>query len=151
MTDFNKYANMAQISVDYFYKANNKEQFLNNVYPLVDESQNETFNYWWIAHLVDVRIDAYLRTNEKHYLEQAEETYRYNKARNKDTLLHEYYDDMLWNALAGLRLYEITKKDAYLEDAREVCLDIFDIIWMADSLGNARNLIIRIHRSTRQS
>ena len=32
-------------------------------------------NYWWIAHLVDIRIDAYLRTNDTAYLQQAEETY----------------------------------------------------------------------------
>ena len=83
---------------------------MNNVYPLRDEKENETFNYWWIAHLVDVRIDAYLRTNDTAYLQQAEETYHYNKARNHNTLLHEFYDDMLWNALAGLRLYELTKK-----------------------------------------
>ena len=41
-------------------------------------------------------------TNDMAYLQQAEETYHYNKARNHNTLLHEFYDDMLWNALAGL-------------------------------------------------
>ena len=129
MTDFNKYADLAQASIDYFYQTDNKAQFMNNVYPLRDEKENETFNYWWIAHLVDVRIDAYLRTKDTAYLQQAEETYHYNKARNHNTLLHEFYDDMLWNALAGLRLYELTKKEEYLADAREVCLDIFDTAW----------------------
>lgn len=129
MTDFNKYADLAQTSIDYFYQAASKEQFMNNVYPLRDEKENETFNYWWIAHLVDVRIDAYLRTNDTAYLQQAEETYHYNKVRNHNTLLHEFYDDMLWNALAGLRLYDLTKKKEYLADAREVCLDIFDTAW----------------------
>ena len=37
---------------------------MNNVYPLRDEKENENLHYWWIAHLVDVRIDAYLRTND---------------------------------------------------------------------------------------
>lgn len=129
MTDYRKYADLAQRSIDYFYKSNDATQYVNNVYPLIDESENETFNYWWIAHLVDVRIDAYLRTNDDQYLVQAEETYHYNKARNKGTLLHEYYDDMLWNALAGLRLYELTQKKEYLDDAKEVCLDIFDTAW----------------------
>lgn len=129
MIDFNNYAELAQESIDYFYKAETPEQFVNNVYPLRNVEENTVFNYWWIAHLVDVRIDAYLRTKKEQYLQAAEETYRYNKQRNQGTLLHEYYDDMLWNALAGLRLYELTQKQEYLEDAREVCLDIFDTAW----------------------
>lgn len=129
MTDYNEYAELAQSSTDYFYKSKDPVQYVNNVYPLSNEEENEVFNYWWIAHLVDVRIDAYLRTNDTRYLEQAEATYHYNKARNKNTLLHEYYDDMLWNALAGLRLFNITKKVGYLDDAREVCIDIFDTAW----------------------
>jgi predicted alpha-1,6-mannanase (GH76 family) len=70
-----------------------------------------------------------LRTKDEEYLKIAEETYHYNKNRNHDTLLHEYYDDMLWNALAALRLFELTKKQEYFEDAKEVCLDIFDTAW----------------------
>jgi predicted alpha-1,6-mannanase (GH76 family) len=129
MTNFNTLADIAQKSIDHFYASPNKKQFMNNVYPLKNEKENEVFNYWWLAHLVDVRIDAYLRTKDEEYLELAEETYHYNKNRNHDTLLHEYYDDMLWNALAALRLFELTKKQEYFEDAKEVCLDIFDTAW----------------------
>ncbi|EPI01526.1 glycosyl hydrolase family 76 [Enterococcus faecalis 13-SD-W-01] len=129
MTNFKTAADIAQKSIDHFYASPDKKQFMNNVYPLKNEKENEVFNYWWLAHLVDVRIDAYLRTNDEEYLKMAEETYRYNKNRNHDTLLHEYYDDMLWNALAALRLFELTKKQEYFEDAKEVCLDIFDTAW----------------------
>lgn len=129
MSNYSIYANLAQNSINQLFYTKNLIQFINNVYPLRDEKENETFNYWWIAHLIDVRLDAYLRTKESSFLEEAEETYRYNKTRNKNTLLHEYYDDMLWNALAALRLFEITKKNEYFEDAKEVCLDIFDTAW----------------------
>ena len=129
MTKFEQLAEQAQNSIDYFYLSKDKKQWLNNVYPLTDQAQNETFHYWWMAHLIDVRIDAYLRTKNEEYLRLAAETYRYNKERNNGTLLHEYYDDMLWNALAALRLYQQTNKQMYLADAREVCLDIFDTAW----------------------
>ncbi|EOH89693.1 glycoside hydrolase family 76 protein [Enterococcus villorum] len=129
MNKFEKLADKAQKSIDYYYTSNDKEQWMNNVYPLKEEEQNASFHYWWMAHLIDVRIDAYLRTKDSHYLALAEKTYQYNKNRNGGTLLHEYYDDMLWNGLAALRLYHLTHEKNYLEDAREVCLDIFDTAW----------------------
>ena len=134
MEKFKKYADVAQESIAYYYHNEDPGQFLNNVYPLSSEEDNKVFNYWWLAHLVDVRLDAYLRTGQERYLEQAEMTYHYNKHRNHDTLIHEYYDDMLWNALAALRLYEETSKGEYLRDAEEVCRDIFDTAWN-DSAG----------------
>ena len=54
MTDFNKYADLAQTSIDYFYQAASKEQFMNNVYPLRDEKENETFQL-----LVDRAFSGY--------------------------------------------------------------------------------------------
>lgn len=49
-----------------FYLADTKEQFLNNFYPTENpEEDNKVFNYWWLAHLVEVRLDAYLRTKNK--------------------------------------------------------------------------------------
>lgn len=129
MEQFTKYANIAQESIDNYYHNEDPSQFLNNVYPLSSEEDNKVFNYWWIAHLVDVRLDAYLRTGEDAFLELAENTYHYNKHRNHDTLIHEYYDDMLWNALAALRLYEVTDRAEYLDDAKAVCQDIFDTGW----------------------
>jgi predicted alpha-1,6-mannanase (GH76 family) len=59
MTNFKTLADIAQKSIDYFYASPDKKQFMNNVYPLKNEKENEVFNYWWLAHLVDVRIDAY--------------------------------------------------------------------------------------------
>lgn len=129
MIDFKKYANVAQESLDYFYISDDEAQFMNNIYPLTDVKENEVFNYWWLAHLVDIRLDAYLRTKKQQYLDLAENTYQYNKNRNHGTLMHEFYDDMLWNGLAALRLYEVTKKVVYLQDAKLVCTDIFKTAW----------------------
>lgn len=129
MTNFAYYAELGQESLDYYFKANDPRQQMNNVYPLTEDRQNDTFNYWWIAHLVDVKIDGYLRTRDVCYLKSAEELYKNNKARNQNSLIHEFYDDMLWNALAALRLYNLTKEELYLTDAKMVCLDIFETAW----------------------
>ena len=126
---FNDLANLAQKSLDYFYKSDDEQQFLNNFYPLESEKDNETFNYWWIAHTTEVRIDAYERTKDQKFLTLAIETYAYNKKRNHGTLIHDYYDDMLWNALAGFRLYQCTNKMEYLEDAKLVWEDLVTTGW----------------------
>lgn len=126
--DWNFTADLAQDSLDYFFKGR-PEQFLNNFYPLESEEDNKVFNYWWLAHTVDVRIDGYLRTKDKQFLELAEQTYDYNKTRNGGSLIHDFYDDMLWNALAALRLYEATGNSVYFEDARMVWEDLTETGW----------------------
>lgn len=126
--NWNELAETSQQSLNHFYGADEK-QFLNNFYPTEIEKDNEVFNYWWLAHTVDVRIDAYLRTNDKKYLDLAIATYRYNKNRNGGSLRHDFYDDMLWNALAAFRLYKCTGEQVYLEDAMYVWQDLVDTGW----------------------
>ena len=126
---FNNLANLAQESLFYFYKSNDEKQFLDNFYPLESVADNETFNYWWIAHLIEAQTDAYERTGDKKYLDLAMASYHYNKTRNGDTLKHDYYDDMLWNALAAFRLYTHTKDDMYLDDAKFVWEDLVATGW----------------------
>ncbi|WP_225048284.1 glycoside hydrolase family 76 protein [Lacticaseibacillus kribbianus] len=131
--DFETAATLAQASIDHYFGAPAPQAY-NNVYPLTSAAQNQTFNYWWIAHLVDVQLDAYLRTGAPAARALAEATYAHNKAQNHGTLLHEFYDDQLWNALAALRLYRATGKREYLEDATAVCQDIFATAWN-DTMG----------------
>ncbi|WP_239254095.1 glycoside hydrolase family 76 protein [Listeria ilorinensis] len=126
--NWNEYADLAQKSLTYFFAADD-QQFLNNFYPTDSPEDNQVFNYWWLAHTVDVRLDAFLRTENGAYLELAEATYTYNKNRNGGTLRHDFYDDMLWNALCAFRLYKVTEKDAYLEDAVFVWQDLVDTGW----------------------
>ena len=132
--DWTVTANLAQDSLNYFFKGT-ESQFLNNFYPTDSSEDNKTFNYWWLAHAVDVRLDAYLRTNEDRFLQLAEETYSYNRKRNGDTLIHDFYDDMLWNALAAFRLYQVTGKSAYLDDAKIVWEDLVATGWNEECGG----------------
>lgn len=127
-------ANQGQKSLGYFYGATSPTQYLNNLYPLESEKDNAVFNYWWLAHTVDVKLDAYLRTGNQADLIDAEAVYYYNKTRNNGTVIHDYYDDMLWNALAALRLYQSTKKAIYLDDALAVWEDHVTTGWN-DSCG----------------
>src|SRR5690606_41256657 len=45
-------------------------QLLNNTRPVDD---NETFNYWWLAHAVDVALDGWERTGDETHLRTAVE------------------------------------------------------------------------------
>lgn len=72
------------------------------------------FQYWPNAHAMDVVIDAYLRTGDDKYLKYFEPWYRGVFAKNGNTYLNPFYDDMQWNALTMLRMYEITEKQEYL-------------------------------------
>lgn len=135
MMKWSEYATIAQQSLEKFYRAETEEQFLNNFYPSEDlKKDNEVFNYWWLAHLVEVRLDGYLRTKKQEDLQIAEDTYSHNKNRNGGTLIHDFYDDMLWNALAAFRLYKATEKQVYLADAMLVWQDLVDTGWN-DTMG----------------
>lgn len=129
MTNWDKTADLAQQSIDHFFKSEDPKQNYNNYFPLESEADNAVFNYWWIAHLVEVRLDAYERTADPTYLDSAEAIYLANKARNGQTLIHDYYDDMLWNALAAHRLYLATDKKRYLEDAQLVFDHLVENSW----------------------
>lgn len=122
-------ATLAQQTLDQLYASEDPLQFVNNVYPLTAKAENDIFNYWWIAHYVDVKIDAYERTHHQSDLDRAQQLYHYNKTRNHGTLIHEYYDDMLWNALAAVRLFHHTKESEYLADAKAVYQDLVDTGW----------------------
>ncbi|PYY49678.1 glycoside hydrolase family 76 protein [Curtobacterium sp. MCBD17_023] len=91
-------------------------QFLHNAWP-VEDADDSTFNYWWLAHLIDVRLDAYERTGDPARLEQARSVHRNIVERNGGSLFNDYFDDMLWFALATLRLHDATGERQYLDDA----------------------------------
>lgn len=129
MTGFER-AEAAQKSFDFYYRSDDPKQLYNNTWPLRNpEEDNRQFNYWWLAHLMDVRLDGYLRSKDERYLESAKEIYRYSKNRNGGTLLHEYYDDMLWNALALLRLHEMNGEQLYFDEADSIWHDLIETGW----------------------
>ncbi|WP_291056463.1 glycoside hydrolase family 76 protein [Herbiconiux sp.] len=74
------------------------------------------FNYWWLAHAVEVRIDAFERSGDGRRLDQARAVYARIVKRNHG-LFNDYFDDMGWLCLAALRLAEATGERAHLADA----------------------------------
>ncbi|GAA3636143.1 glycoside hydrolase family 76 protein [Microlunatus ginsengisoli] len=129
-TVWDSHATTAQTSLDHFFAADGP-QFLNNYYPAGD---NTTFNYWWLAHVLDVRLDAYIRTGDQHWLEQALQTHANILERNGGSLYNDYFDDMLWNALAILRLHDATGDDRYLRLSQDLWQHVVDHGWN-DVLG----------------
>ncbi|GAB2597448.1 glycoside hydrolase family 76 protein [Pseudactinotalea suaedae] len=95
-------ADLAQRSLDLLWGAP-WPQLLHNAHPVRDDT---TFNYWWLAHAVDCRLDAYARTGAPVWLDAARTTARNVVERNGGSLVNDYFDDMLWYALALLRLAE---------------------------------------------
>lgn len=115
-TVWDERATTAQNSLDHFFGAE-EPQLLHNSYPAGDDS---TFNYWWLAHLMDARIDAFERTGDTAWLAQADAVYRNVLERNGGSLFNDYFDDMLWYALAILLLYDATGNAQYIADARSI-------------------------------
>ncbi|HEX9509566.1 MAG TPA: glycoside hydrolase family 76 protein [Puia sp.] len=73
-----------------------------------DNSGDNTFNYWPQAHALDVMLDADFRTGQKKYADQYNKWYDGVQAKNGNSFLNQFYDDMEWNALAMLRAYDLT-------------------------------------------
>ncbi|MFT8640187.1 glycoside hydrolase family 76 protein [Bifidobacterium sp.] len=107
-------ADVLQNSLDDYFSAP-QPQYLHNRYPHTKED-DALFNYWWLAHVIDCRLDAYQRSHDAHRLRQATQTHDNLIARNHGSLFNDYFDDMLWFALADLRLYEATSQRSYLQE-----------------------------------
>ena len=68
-TTWNERADLAQADLDRFFGAPGP-QLLHNRHPS-DDRDDELFNYWWIAHAIDARLDAYERTGDTRWLQSA--------------------------------------------------------------------------------
>lgn len=82
------------------------------------------FHYWPNAHAMDVIIDAYVRTSDAKYKAYFDQWYAGVKVKNGNTYYNDFYDDMEWNALTMLRLYDITKDEKYLTTVKQLWADI---------------------------
>ncbi|MBT2292752.1 glycosyl hydrolase [Paenibacillus albidus] len=85
---------------------------------------DDNFYYWWQAHVIDVLVDAYERTQDPVYAERIRSLSCSLRAYNGGTFLHNYYDDMEWTALALLRAYLATGKEEYKAAVQELWADI---------------------------
>ncbi|EGJ71470.1 glycoside hydrolase family 76 [Bacteroides coprosuis DSM 18011] len=93
-----------------------------------------TFHYWPNAHAMDVIIDAYLRTKDEKYLTYFDQWYDGVKMKNGNTYFNDFVDDMQWNALTMIRMYQTTQKDKYLNTAKELWNRIKEA-WSDDAGG----------------
>ena len=101
-------------------------QFFNVQGRYYNENNNGStrFGYWPQAHALDVLVDAYVRTKDAQYVAYMNDWYGGVPVRNGNTFLNEYYDDMLWNALAALRAYDATGDPKWLTTAQQLWDDI---------------------------
>ncbi|MDP4208329.1 MAG: glycoside hydrolase family 76 protein [Bacteroidota bacterium] len=103
--------------VNYFW--NTQQKYFNNT-----NTGNTQFNYWPQAHALDIMVDAYARTSDQSYLSYINQWYDGVNAKNGNTFLNTFYDDMEWNALAMLRAYNATKDEKFKTAVSTVWTDI---------------------------
>ena len=96
----------------------------NGNYYVQNNTGNTNFNYWPQAHMLDVLIDAYLRTKNTVYPQRMKALLTGLKATNGGTYTNDYYDDMGWMANACIRAYTVTNDADYLNVAQILYTDI---------------------------
>lgn len=96
----------------------------NGNYYVQNNTGNTNFNYWPQAHMLDVLIDAYLRTKNIIYTQRMKSLLTGLKATNGGTYTNDYYDDMGWMANACIRAYTVTNDADYLNVAQILYTDI---------------------------
>lgn len=142
----------------------NDEGYFNNAINQSDKG----FQYWPNAHAMDVVIDVYERTKDPKYKVYFEKWFKGVKVKNGNTYLNVFYDDMEWNALTMLRMYEITNDQQYLDAVQLLWNDIIKawneqysgggLAWKKDMLysknacsnGPASILAARLYKVTKQ-
>lgn len=131
---WNDRADLAQHSLDHFFGTPGL-QLLENSHP-AGTGDSSTFNYWWLAHVMDVRIDAWERTGDAEWLAKAEAVAANIVERNGGSLFNDYFDDMLWFGLALLRLHDATGARQPLDDALAIWDHVVEYGWN-DVLGES--------------
>ncbi|NMB25121.1 MAG: glycosyl hydrolase [Firmicutes bacterium] len=93
-------------------------------YPWANDRIEDPFHYWWQAHALDVLVDGLERTGDPFYENRINELLHGVIISNEGSITNNYYDDMLWMALALLRAHNLTKSNAYLGYSRVLWNDI---------------------------
>lgn len=115
--DWSKIADSAQGSLTQFYNAGGSFYQASN-------TNSAWTQYWPTAHALDVLVDAYLRNPSGATKAQMDGVLAGLKAKNGNTWLNFYYDDMEWMALASLRAYAATSDMQYTDVANILWTDI---------------------------
>ena len=120
-------ADSAQTSLNFFW--NPGDHFFT-----ATNSGSAWVNYWPSAHALDVLVDLYLRKPGAAIKTKMEEVVAGVKAKNGNTYINYYYDDMEWMALACLRAFKATNDVQYKDIAQLLWADIKNG-WSADLGG----------------
>ncbi|WP_207533587.1 glycoside hydrolase family 76 protein [Desertivirga arenae] len=96
----------------------------NTKYFKQNNTGNNGFNYWWNAHVLDVFVDGYMRTNDDAFKTKMKFLLNGLRETNGGTYINDYYDDMEWLGLSSLRAYKATGDNEYLNVANLLWTDI---------------------------
>ena len=124
--DWSKIADSAQTSMNLFWSPSDK-------YYLQSNTATDWAQYWPNAHALDILTDGYLRTSSASYKTKMTDLLAGVYAKNGNTWINFYYDDMEWMALANLRAYAATNDVAFK--------NVTDVLWAdikngwSDALG----------------
>ncbi|MBC8081512.1 MAG: hypothetical protein H7X86_14290, partial [Gorillibacterium sp.] len=81
--------------------------------------RNSDQNFWVEAHLWNLVMDAYQRTNNSSYLTQMTDMYNALVSRHgHNWTSNSWNDDIMWWTLAATRAYQITGTVVYRDDAK---------------------------------
>jgi len=133
-TTWSARADTAQHSIDHWFGADGI-RFLANSHPH-DRGNTEVFNYWWLAHVIDARVDAWLRTGDPEWTDRAIAARDNIVERNGGQLFNDYFDDMLWFALALERVHGATGEQRFLDEAIAIWDHVIAEGWN-DTLGES--------------
>lgn len=120
---------MNRALIDHFWGANFEGYEDRYYFNYGSDLSNMTTNHYWPqAHAMDVVVDAYLRTSLQYYLDYYplwwEGAPKFNfSGREEDPWWNVFVDDMEWIALAQIRMFESTKKEAYFSKAKQMYND----------------------------
>lgn len=107
--DWAVYADIMQNKmIEMFWQTYGTGKYLTHSYHINPDSVNRGFNYWWMAHVIDVMADGYERTNDNVYQERMKNIYNGMLSYGRNTygrndLWNGYFDDMEWMGLASQR------------------------------------------------
>jgi len=110
-------ADSAQSTVNFYWLASGK-------YFTSTNNSGNWANYWPTAHALDVLVDVYLRKPSPELKTRMDDLVTGVKARNGNTFINYYYDDMEWMTLACLRAYAATRDTQYKDIAILLWTDI---------------------------
>jgi predicted alpha-1,6-mannanase (GH76 family) len=88
------------------------------------ETLQGPFNHWWMAHGLDVLVDAFKRDGNPSHLERARDVLNGIRRRNAGRITNDYYDDMQWLALACLRAFDAGGGEIFRAATLELWADI---------------------------